>query len=139
MPPIIAPAPAPAPAPASEGEMIAAMQEVFGTYTSRWCLITAMGRAGKTMLLMLTALVFQSATALGVDGDGETTFTVPLQANHGLSAKLEADDDEIELTVSRKGQQAVYAAPGKVSPEGITVKYWRPWRIRRQLSAISHA
>jgi hypothetical protein len=75
------------------------------------------------MLLVLIALTFQPATALGVDGDGETTFTVPLQASHGLSVKLEADDDEIELTVSRKGQQAVYSAPGKVSPEGITVKF----------------
>jgi hypothetical protein len=79
------------------------------------------------MLFVLTALVFQPATALGVDGDGETTFTVPLQASHGLSVKLEADDDEIELTVSKNGQQeqAVYSASGEVSPEGITVKFGR--------------
>jgi hypothetical protein len=75
------------------------------------------------MLFVFTVMALQPTTALGVDGDGETTFTVPLQANHGLSAKLEADDDEIELTVSKKGQQAVYSAPGKVSPEGITVKF----------------
>jgi hypothetical protein len=60
-----------------------------------------------------------------VDGDGETTFAVPLEANHGLSVKLEADDDEIELTVSKKGQQAVYFAQGEVSAEGIAVDFGR--------------
>jgi hypothetical protein len=82
-----------------------------------------MGRAPRTLLLVLLASVLQPATALGVDGDGETTFTVPLQANHGLKAKLEADDDEIELTVRKGGQQAVYSAPGEVSAEGISVRF----------------
>lgn len=75
------------------------------------------------MLLVVLGLVLQPATAFGVDGDGETTFTVPFQASHGLSVKLEADDDEIELTVDRKGQEAVYFAPGEVSPKGISVKF----------------
>lgn len=77
------------------------------------------------LLLVLLAMGLQPATAFGVDGDGETTFTVPLQANHGLSAKLEADDDEIELTVRKKGQQAIYVAPGEVSEEGIAVDFGR--------------
>ena len=84
-----------------------------------------MGRAPRTLLFVLFALVLQPATALGeVDGDGETTFKVPLRANHGLTAKLEADDDEIQLTV-RKGrrQEAVYSAPGEVSAEGISVDF----------------
>jgi hypothetical protein len=82
-----------------------------------------MGRAPRTLLLVLLALVLQPATALGVDGDGVTTFAVPLQANHGLSAKLEADDDEIELTVRKGAQHAVYFARGEVSAEGIAVKF----------------
>jgi hypothetical protein len=82
-----------------------------------------MGRAPKMLLLALVASIMQPATAFAVDGDGETTFMVPLQANHGLSAKLEADDDEIELTLRKSGQQAVYSAPGKVSAEGISVDF----------------
>jgi hypothetical protein len=84
-----------------------------------------MGRVPRTLLLVLLALVLQPATALGVDGDGETTFKVPLRAapDHGLFVKLEADDDEIELVVSKKGQQAVYFAKGEVSAEGILVKF----------------
>jgi hypothetical protein len=82
-----------------------------------------MGRAPILLLFALLALGLQPATAFGVDGDGETTFTVPLKANHGLSAKLEADDDEIELTVRKGGQQAVYFARGEVSAEGISVKF----------------
>lgn len=75
------------------------------------------------LLLALVASIMQPATAFAVDGDGETTFMVPLQANHGLSAKLEADDDEIELTLRKSGQQAVYSAPGEVSAEGISVDF----------------
>lgn len=60
---------------------------------------------------------------MAVDGDGETTFEVPLKGTHGLSVKLEADDDEIELTVRKGSQYAVYTAPGKVSPAGIAVKF----------------
>lgn len=75
------------------------------------------------MLLLLLALLFQPATALAVDGDGETTFTIPFKAEHGLSIKLEADDDEIELKVSKRGQQAVYFASGEVTPKGIAVKF----------------
>jgi hypothetical protein len=84
-----------------------------------------MGRTPRTLLFVLFALVLQPATALGdVDGDGETTFKLPLQANHGLSARLEADDDEIQLTVRRGPQQeAVYSAPGEVSAEGISVDF----------------
>jgi hypothetical protein len=82
-----------------------------------------MGRAPCTLLFALLVSALQPATAFGVDGDGETTFALPLQANHGLSVKLEADDDEIELLVQKKGQQAVYSAPGEVSPEGIAVKF----------------
>jgi hypothetical protein len=84
-----------------------------------------MGRTPRTLLFILIALVLQPATALGeVDGDGETTFEVPLRANHDLTAKLEADDDEIQLTV-RKGrrQETVYSAPGEVSAEGISVDF----------------
>jgi hypothetical protein len=84
-----------------------------------------MGRAPGTLLLVLLALGLQPATALGVDGDGETTFALPLQANHGISAKLEADDDEIELTMRKGSQRAVYFAPGEVSPQGIAVKFGR--------------
>ncbi len=75
------------------------------------------------MLLVVLGLVLQPATAFGVDGDGETTFTIPFKASHGLSVKLEADDDEIELVVQRKGQYAVYFSEGEVSPEGIAVKF----------------
>jgi len=82
-----------------------------------------MGRAPRTLLLVLLGVLLQPATALGVDGDGETTFAVPLQASHGLSVKLEADDDEIELKVSERGQLAVYMAHGEVSPAGIAVKF----------------
>lgn len=84
-----------------------------------------MGRAPRTLLLVLLAAGLQPATAFGVDGDGETTFAVPLQANHGLTAKLEADDDEIELMVSKNGQQAVYFASGEVNAEGIAVDFGR--------------
>lgn len=84
-----------------------------------------MGRAPRTLLFVLFALVLQPATALGeVDGDGETTFKVPLQVNHGLTAKFEADDDEIQLTVRRgRRQEVVYSAPGEVSAEGISVNF----------------
>jgi len=75
------------------------------------------------MLLVVLGLVLQPAAAFGVDGDGETTFVVPFQASHGLSVKLEADDDEIELWVLKKGQMTVYSAPGEVSREGISVKF----------------
>lgn len=76
-----------------------------------------------SLLLASLAAALCPAAALAVDGDGETTFEVPLRANHGLSAKLEADDDEIELTVKKGGQQAVYSATGEVSPAGIAVKF----------------
>lgn len=76
-----------------------------------------------TVLLFLLVAALQPATALAVDGDGEVTFEIPLKADHGLSVKLEADDDEIELVVKKEGQQAAYFAPGEVSPEGITVKF----------------
>lgn len=75
------------------------------------------------MLMVLFALVLQPASAFAVDGDGETTFAIPFKGEHGLSVKLEADDDEIELKVSKRGQQAVYFAPGEVTPEGIAVKF----------------
>lgn len=75
------------------------------------------------MLLVLFAVFFQPVSALAVDGDGETTFTIPFKGVHGLSVKLEADDDEIELVVSKPGQQAVYFAPGEVTPTGIAVKF----------------
>jgi hypothetical protein len=77
------------------------------------------------LLLVLLAVGLEPATAFGVDGDGETTFAIPLQAKHGLSAKLEADDDEIELTVRKGQQQAVYFAEGEVSAEGIAVDFGR--------------
>jgi hypothetical protein len=84
----------------------------------------AMGRRTRTTLLVvLLSLGLQPATAFAVDGDGETTFKVPFQASNGLSVRLEADDDEIELIVQRKGQEAVYFAPGMVSREGIAVKF----------------
>jgi len=82
-----------------------------------------MGRGVKTMLLVLVALGLQPAAAFAVDGDGEIMFTVPFQASHGLSVKLEADDDEIELSVSRRGQQAAYFAQGEVTREGIAAKF----------------
>jgi hypothetical protein len=82
-----------------------------------------MGYAPRTLLLVLLVFVLWPATAFGVDGDGGTTFTVPLQANNGLSAKLEADDDEIDLTVRKGAQHAVYFARGEVSAEGIAVKF----------------
>lgn len=88
--------------------------------------LTAMRRA-PGMLLVLFVSMLWPATALGVDGDGETTFTVPLKGGNGLSVKFEADDDEIELTVRKRegGQFVVYSAPGKVSPEGVTVDFGR--------------
>jgi hypothetical protein len=82
-----------------------------------------MGRGIKTMLLVLVALGLQPAAAFAVDGDGEVMFTVPFQASHGLSVKLEADDDEIELSVTKRGQQAAYFAPGEVTREGIAAKF----------------
>jgi hypothetical protein len=84
-----------------------------------------MERAPKTLLFILLALVLQPAMAFGeVDGDGETTFEIPLKANHGLSVKLEADDDEIQATVRRGAEQeAVYSAPGEVSADGISVHF----------------
>jgi hypothetical protein len=84
-----------------------------------------MGPASRTLLLVLLALALRPATALAVDGDGETTFVVPLRANHGLSATLEADDDEIELKIRKGPQYAFYFAPGRVSAEGIAVKFGR--------------
>jgi len=84
-----------------------------------------MGRAPIAMLLAVLALALVPASALGVDGDGETTFEIPLRASHGLSVKLEADDDEIQLQVRKRGQQAVYFAEGEVSPTGIAVKFAR--------------
>jgi len=89
-------------------------------------MLGAMGRPPRTLLLVLLALVLQPATALAVDGDGEILFEVPLQANLGLSAELQADEDEIQLTVKKGGlQQAIYFAQGDVSKEGIAVKFGR--------------
>jgi hypothetical protein len=76
-----------------------------------------------SVFVFLLAVALQPATALGVDGDGEVTFAIPFKADHGLSVKLEADDDEIELIVQKKRQQTAYFAPGEVSAEGITVKF----------------
>jgi hypothetical protein len=75
------------------------------------------------MLLVFLALALEPAAAFGVDGDGEIMFTVPFKGSHGLSVKLEADDDEIELAVTKGGQYAVYFAEGEVSREGIAVKF----------------
>jgi hypothetical protein len=83
-----------------------------------------MGRAPMMLLFVLLVLALLPATALGVDGDDEVTFAIPLQTNNGLSAKLEADDDEIDLKVSNdRGQEATYFAEGKVTREGISVSF----------------
>lgn len=84
-----------------------------------------MGRATRLVLLAGLALILQPASALAVDGDAETTFKVPLKANHGLSAVLEVDDDEVELKISKRGQWAVYFGRGEVSPERIDVDFGR--------------
>jgi hypothetical protein len=83
------------------------------------------GRAPRALLLLLLLASLQPATALAADGDGEVTFSVPLQADHGLSAELEADDDEIDLTLRKRRQLAFYSAQGDVSEEGISVKFGR--------------
>lgn len=76
------------------------------------------------MLLVLFALLLQPGAALGVDGDGEVTFEVPLQTDNGFMAKLEADDDQIELEINdKRGQEATYFAEGEVTREGISVKF----------------
>jgi hypothetical protein len=88
--------------------------------------VAAMRHAPAMLLpVLILAFLLHPAKALAVDGDGETTFEVPLQANHGLSAVLEADDDEIELKVQKKGQLAVYSAQGEVSADGIAVHFGR--------------
>lgn len=74
---------------------------------------------------VLASLALWPASASAVDGDGVTTFKVPLQANHGLSAVLEVDDDEIELKISKRGQFAVYFGRGEVTPERIDVDFGR--------------
>ena len=76
-----------------------------------------------TLFVFLLTVALWPATAMAVDGDGETTFEVPLKGNHGLTVKLEADDDEIELIVRKGSQYAVYSAPWEVSPAGIAVKF----------------
>jgi hypothetical protein len=85
-----------------------------------------MRRASGALLIVLASMMWP-AMALGVDGDGETTFTVPLEGGKGLSVKFEADDDEIELTVRKQGmvQFAIYSAPGEVSPERVAVDFGR--------------
>ena len=83
-----------------------------------------MGRAPRTLLLALLLLGLSPVTASAVDGDGEITFEVPLRADNGLSAELEADDDEIDLRIRKGAQQAFYfPRGGKVSAEGISVKF----------------
>ncbi|HEX7278832.1 MAG TPA: hypothetical protein VF255_04320 [Solirubrobacterales bacterium] len=91
-----------------------------------------MGRLPRTLLLALfavLALATHPATALGVDGDDEVKFEVPLRANHGISAELEADEDEIELTVKKRQargvQETTYFAEGEVNAGGIAVKFGR--------------
>ena len=80
--------------------------------------------AGKIGLLALLLLGLSPVTALAVDGDGEITFEVPLRADNGFSAELEADDDEIDLTIKKGAQQAFYfPRDGEVSAEGISVKF----------------
>ena len=84
-------------------------------------------RAPGALLLLLLAGV-QPATASAVDGDGEITFEVPLHVGHGLTAKLGADDDELDLTVTKGiGQQAVYFArkEEEVSADGISADFGR--------------
>ena len=76
-----------------------------------------------SLLLFTLAAALWPAAVMAVDGDGVTTFEVPLKGTHGLSVKLEADDDEIELQVHKGNQYAVYFARGKVTPEGIAVKF----------------
>jgi hypothetical protein len=88
-------------------------------------MLGAMGHLPRTLLLVLLALVLQPSTALAVDGDGEITFEVPLQANHGILAELEADDDEIELSLKKGAQEATYFGQGEVTAEGIGVKFGR--------------
>ena len=62
----------------------------------------------------------------GGDGSGQrrgNELRGSPKGTHGLSVKLEADDDEIELIVRKGSQYAVYTAPGEVSPAGIAVKF----------------
>ncbi|HEU5251918.1 MAG TPA: hypothetical protein VFU16_01155 [Solirubrobacterales bacterium] len=63
----------------------------------------------------MLAFLLWPAVALRVDGDREVTFAIPLKADHGLSVKLEADDDEVQLTVGKRGQQTTYFARGEVA------------------------
>jgi len=107
-----------------KAEILVPFCRLLARITALWrVILAAVGRVPTTISLVLFALVLQPATALAVDGDGETTFTIPFKGEHGLSVKLEADDDEIELKVSKRGQQAVYFAPGEVTPEGVAVKF----------------
>ena len=82
-----------------------------------------MRSAPLTLLLFLLTGVLLPASALAVDGDGEVTFAIAFKSDHGLSVKLEADDDEIELVVQKPGQQAAYFTSGEVTREGITAKF----------------
>jgi hypothetical protein len=75
------------------------------------------------VLLTLLATGLWPAAASAVDGDGEITFAVPLQAAHGLSVKLEADDDEVELTVRKRAEEAVYIGHGEVSRDGFSANF----------------
>jgi hypothetical protein len=84
-----------------------------------------MGRLPRALLVVLSVFLLLPATALAVDADGEFAMAIPLQASDGLSAKLEADDDEIDLTIRKDGQEAVYFAEGEVSPAGIAVRFGR--------------
>lgn len=76
------------------------------------------------VLLTLLATALSPAVASAVDGDGETTFWLQLPTGNDLSAKLGADDDDYDLKIYRRGQQATYfGREGKVTPTTIDVKF----------------
>ncbi|HEY5977178.1 MAG TPA: hypothetical protein VIT85_04930 [Solirubrobacterales bacterium] len=77
--------------------------------------------------LWLVVLVagLHPAIASAADGGGEIKLVAPLQASNGLSARLDADQDGIQLTIRKQNQYALYLAQGEVRPDGVTVKFGR--------------
>jgi hypothetical protein len=84
-----------------------------------------MRRAPVALWLVVLVAGLHPAIASAADGGGEIKLVAPLQASNGLSARLDADQDGIQLTIKKQSQYAVYLAEGEVSQDGVAVTFGR--------------
>lgn len=81
-------------------------------------------------VVALSAAVPRAALAAGPEQGTIVTVELELQANHGLQARLDTDEDQmVTLALSRRGRLVSYEVKGEVTETGLTVHFGRLGKI----------